>query len=100
MRPDDAFGASLPVAAVSGTLIDFFGGSAVDGRLQAKTGTLTDVKALAGYLPVDSGGTIEFVLVQNTPGIEQGGFLTVWDDLGKAMATYPAAATEDDLAPR
>ena len=75
-EPDDAFGAALPVAAVSGTLVDFFGGSAVDGRMQAKTGTLTDVKALAGYLPVDSGGTIEFVLVQNSPGIELGGFLT------------------------
>ena len=38
--------------------------------------------------------------MQNTPGVEQGGFLTVWDELGKALAKYPAAATENDLAPR
>ena len=97
---DDVLGDALPVAAVRGTLADFFAGSPVEGRLQAKTGSLTDVKALAGYLPVESGGTIEFVLVQNTPGIEQGGFLTVWDELGKALAEYPATATEQDLAPR
>jgi D-alanyl-D-alanine carboxypeptidase/D-alanyl-D-alanine-endopeptidase (penicillin-binding protein 4) len=98
--PEDPLGAALPVAAVSGTLADFFAGSPVDGRLQGKTGTLSDVKALAGYLPVESGGTIEFVLVQNTPDIDQGGFLTVWDELGKALVAYPSAATERDLAPR
>lgn len=99
-EPDGPLGAALPVAAVSGTLKDFFAGSPVEGRLQAKTGTLTDVKSLAGYLPVESGGTIQFALVQNETGVEQGGFLTVWDQLAKALATYPAAVTENDLAPR
>jgi D-alanyl-D-alanine carboxypeptidase/D-alanyl-D-alanine-endopeptidase (penicillin-binding protein 4) len=99
-EPTDALGAALPVAAVSGTLAGFFGGSPVDGRLQAKTGTLTDVKSLAGYLPVPTGGTIQFALIQNSTAVDQGAFLTVWDDLASALATYPAAATEDDLAPR
>jgi serine-type D-Ala-D-Ala carboxypeptidase/endopeptidase (penicillin-binding protein 4) len=98
--PDDPIGAGLPVAATSGTLTDFFSGSPVAGHLRAKTGTLSDVKSLAGYLPVESGGTIEFVLVQNTPGIEMGGFLTVWADLAAALATYPSAVTVQDLAPR
>ncbi|MCU1361711.1 MAG: dac [Ilumatobacteraceae bacterium] len=98
--PTSALGAALPVAAVSGTLSDLFAGSPVEGRLQAKTGTLTDVKSLAGYLPVPSGGTIAFALVQNAPGIDQGGFLTVWNDLVTALVTYPAAATEADLGPR
>ncbi|MGD9995578.1 MAG: D-alanyl-D-alanine carboxypeptidase/D-alanyl-D-alanine-endopeptidase [Ilumatobacteraceae bacterium] len=98
-EPDDALGAALPVAAVSGTLADQFVGSPVQGRLQAKTGTLTDVKSLAGYLPVEGGGTIEFALVQNTAGIDQGGYLAVWDELADALVTYPEAVREDDLSP-
>jgi D-alanyl-D-alanine carboxypeptidase/D-alanyl-D-alanine-endopeptidase (penicillin-binding protein 4) len=97
---DGALGSALPVAAQTGTLSEFFVGSPVAGRLLAKTGTLAGVKSLAGYLPVDSGGTIEFVLVQNTFAVDQGGFLTAWNDLGRAMATYPAAVSQDDLAPR
>lgn len=97
---DGPLGDGLPVAAQTGTLSEFFAGTAVAGRLQAKTGTLSGVKSLAGYLPVESGGTIEFVLVQNTFAVDQGGFAAVWNALGRALATYPAAVTENDLAPR
>ena len=69
-------------------------------KLLAKTGSLTDVKSLAGYWPVDSGGTIQFALIENATAIEQGGYLTVWNDLVNDLATYPSAATEADLAPR
>jgi D-alanyl-D-alanine carboxypeptidase/D-alanyl-D-alanine-endopeptidase (penicillin-binding protein 4) len=97
---DDVLGSALPVAAVSGTLKDLFKGTVVEGRLHAKTGTLTGVKSLAGYLPVEGGGTIEFALVQNTPGVDQGSYLSVWSELCNALATYPAAVTQQDLGPR
>ena len=54
-----------------------FTGSAVEGRLQAKTGTLGNapynadppaVKSLSGYLPVDGGGAVEFSLILNAAG--------------------------------
>ncbi len=98
--PDGPLGSGLPVAAQTGTLSESFVGSAVAGRLLAKTGTLAGVKSLAGYLPVDSGGTIQFVLVQNTFAVDQGGFVSVWNDLATALATYPAAVSQNDLAPR
>jgi D-alanyl-D-alanine carboxypeptidase/D-alanyl-D-alanine-endopeptidase (penicillin-binding protein 4) len=44
------FRASLPVAGVSGTLKNRFRDTPVQGNLQAKTGTLTGVVALSGYL--------------------------------------------------
>ncbi|HEY9649222.1 MAG TPA: D-alanyl-D-alanine carboxypeptidase/D-alanyl-D-alanine-endopeptidase [Coleofasciculaceae cyanobacterium] len=44
--------ASLPVAGVSGTLENRFRNTAVQSHLQAKTGTLTGVSALSGYLDV------------------------------------------------
>ena len=99
---DDSLGDSLPVAASSGTLAEVFVGSSVAGSLRAKTGTLSGVKALAGYLPVDGGATIEFAVVLNTPGVDDGtGYLSIWEDeLAPALSTYPQVATADDLGPR
>jgi len=99
--PDDAVGSVLPVAASSGTLADVFGGSPMAGLLRAKTGTLSGVKALSGYVPVTGGGTIEFSLVLNAPGVNTGAYLPLWQKvLAPAMATYPSGPTVAELAPR
>ena len=109
--PTDPLGAGLPVAGVSGTLRDIFTGSAVDGRLQAKTGTLGNapynadppaVKSLSGYLPVDGGGAVEFSLVLNAAGTltDQSVYRPIWDRFAEVLATYPSGPTPADLAPR
>jgi serine-type D-Ala-D-Ala carboxypeptidase/endopeptidase (penicillin-binding protein 4) len=99
--PSDALGAGLPVAGATGTLIEEFLGTPVAGRLQAKTGSLTDVKALAGYLPVDGGDTIEFAVILNEPGAKEPDvYRPVWDALAVSLVTYPSSATSDQLAPR
>jgi hypothetical protein len=47
------------------------------------------------------GAVIQFALVQNSPGIDDGAYLTVWEQiLAPALATYPTGPTEDQLAPR
>ena len=65
-----------PVAGESGTLADIFVEHPVAGRLLGKTGTLNNppfnddppaVKALAGYLPVDGGGAVEYVADPQRP---------------------------------
>jgi D-alanyl-D-alanine carboxypeptidase/D-alanyl-D-alanine-endopeptidase (penicillin-binding protein 4) len=94
-------GAGLPVAATSGTLEDIFVGTPMAGRLQGKTGTLSDVKSLSGYVVASDGSVIQFSLVQNSPGIDDGAYLVVWEQiLAPALATYPTGPTEDQLAPR
>jgi D-alanyl-D-alanine carboxypeptidase/D-alanyl-D-alanine-endopeptidase (penicillin-binding protein 4) len=43
---------SLPVAGISGTLKDRFRETAAQGIMQGKTGTMSGVVALSGYLDV------------------------------------------------
>jgi D-alanyl-D-alanine carboxypeptidase/D-alanyl-D-alanine-endopeptidase (penicillin-binding protein 4) len=63
-----AFTASLPEAAADGTLARRFADTAAIGRVRAKTGTLADVSALAGYLTTRSGRPVAFaVMVNNAP---------------------------------
>ena len=97
----DPVGAGMAVAGTSGTLGDFFIGGPVEGRLQGKTGTLSDVKSLSGYLPAPDGSTIAFVLIQNEPAIDDGSFRPVWEQvLAPALATYPAGPGVSTLGPR
>jgi D-alanyl-D-alanine carboxypeptidase/D-alanyl-D-alanine-endopeptidase (penicillin-binding protein 4) len=57
--------ASLPVAGISGTLRRRFNNTAAQGNLQAKTGTLTGVSALSGYLNVPSYQPLVFSIIVN-----------------------------------
>lgn len=92
-RPDHpklhALFTGLPVAGYSGTLAERFRGSAgaaAHGVVRAKTGTLTGVNALAGYVTDADGRLLAFaVLANDTPG--------TWaaeaslDRIGTALAT-------------
>lgn len=53
---------TLPVAGVDGTLARRMKGTALEGRLMAKTGTLLATNALAGYLPAASGKLLRFAI--------------------------------------
>ena len=98
---NDPVGAGMAVAGTSGTLGDFFLGGPVDGRLQGKTGTLSDVKSLSGYLPAPDGSTIAFALIQNEPTIDDGPFRPLWEQvLAPALATYPTGPGVGVLGPR
>ncbi|HWM18657.1 MAG TPA: D-alanyl-D-alanine carboxypeptidase/D-alanyl-D-alanine-endopeptidase [Ilumatobacteraceae bacterium] len=107
---DSPIGHGLAVAGQTGTLVDIFTESDITGRLRGKTGTLNNppfnedppaVKALAGYLPVDGGGAVEYVLILNGPTIsDQSEYRPLWDLLVEVLATYPSAAGPDQLGPR
>ncbi len=57
--------ATFPVAGVDGSLSGRFTDSPVKGRLDAKTGTLGEVRALSGYLTTASGRTLAVSLLVN-----------------------------------
>ena len=66
------FAASLPLSATDGTLKRQFRSREMQGRLRMKTGTLEDVKALAGYVNAASGRTFVTVVILNHPAAAQG----------------------------
>jgi D-alanyl-D-alanine carboxypeptidase/D-alanyl-D-alanine-endopeptidase (penicillin-binding protein 4) len=100
----------LAVAGRSGTLIDEFLGSPVEGRLVAKTGTLTnppadadppEVKALAGSLEASNGDLLQFAVVLNGPGyVTTDGYVGYWSALAERLAVYPSTPDSALLGPR
>lgn len=62
------FVSSLPISGVDGTLQGHYTNSDLKGRLHAKTGTIDNVRALAGYLLDAKGRRVVLVYLQNQPG--------------------------------
>mmetsp|Transcript_49504 Transcript_49504/g.97867 ORF Transcript_49504/g.97867 Transcript_49504/m.97867 type:complete len:563 (-) Transcript_49504:159-1847(-) len=58
---DQRYVSLLPLAGVSGTLSDRFKGTAAEGRLRAKTGTMTNVNALSGVV-----GSVAFSILSDS----------------------------------
>lgn len=54
---------SLPIAGYDGTLQKRMIGTEAEGNVRAKTGTVTGVASLAGYLTTKSGHTLAFAII-------------------------------------
>ncbi|HVR72163.1 MAG TPA: D-alanyl-D-alanine carboxypeptidase/D-alanyl-D-alanine-endopeptidase [Vicinamibacteria bacterium] len=82
-----AFRDSLPVAGVDGTLEGRMRGTAAQGRVRAKTGSLRHVNALAGYATHRGGERLVFAIVLNhhTAGGTVG--VGAIDDIVNALVT-------------
>jgi serine-type D-Ala-D-Ala carboxypeptidase/endopeptidase (penicillin-binding protein 4) len=61
----DVITAALPQAGVDGTLTHSFAGTPLAGRVFAKTGTETHLRALSGFLQTETHGPVTFSLVIN-----------------------------------
>jgi D-alanyl-D-alanine carboxypeptidase/D-alanyl-D-alanine-endopeptidase (penicillin-binding protein 4) len=93
----------LPVAGRDGTLKDQFVGTPAEGWMQAKTGTLTDVKALSGTQPASDARPLDFSLVLNTTGANDPAvYQPVWNALTDVIHAYPivVAPDVDQFAPQ
>jgi D-alanyl-D-alanine carboxypeptidase/D-alanyl-D-alanine-endopeptidase (penicillin-binding protein 4) len=60
-----AFYASLPVAGVDGTLAGRMKGTPLQGNVRAKTGTVSNVRALSGYMTTAAGERMVFSMIVN-----------------------------------
>jgi D-alanyl-D-alanine carboxypeptidase/D-alanyl-D-alanine-endopeptidase (penicillin-binding protein 4) len=59
------FEASLPIMGVDGTLERRQRNTVLEGRVRAKTGTISNVRALAGFLTTQGGERLAFAVVAN-----------------------------------
>ena len=90
----------LAIAGTSGTLITAFEDSPMNGRLLGKTGTLSGVKSLVGYLPVEGGQPVVFALLLNASGIDnKTAYRPIWNALGDALNRAKSTPRADQLAP-
>jgi serine-type D-Ala-D-Ala carboxypeptidase/endopeptidase (penicillin-binding protein 4) len=64
-RHASAFAETLPVTGRDGTLSKRLAGTAAEGRVRAKTGTVDNVRAIAGYVDAASGETLVFSIIAN-----------------------------------
>jgi D-alanyl-D-alanine carboxypeptidase/D-alanyl-D-alanine-endopeptidase (penicillin-binding protein 4) len=59
------FAATLPVSGRSGTLANRMKGTPADGRVRAKTGTMSNVRSLCGYVTTHEGEPLAFAMLAN-----------------------------------
>ena len=93
----------LPVAGRDGTLATQLLGTEAEGVLQAKTGTLSDVKALTGSQPSDSRVRVDFSLVMNGENVDDPEvYEPIWKSLVALIDDYPIVVEPnvDLFAPR
>ncbi len=73
--------ASLPLLGIDGTAARRFRDHPLTGQARLKTGTLNNVRAIAGYLRNARGQDHVLVMLHNAPGVDQGIGTAVQDAL-------------------
>lgn len=96
----DIFYDSLPIAGKDGTLRGRMKGTRAADNLRAKTGTLDDVSALAGYVAAADGRLLVFSFVSNHLNTARTAGVAAGDDLGRALAEYAGAPDSDKSGPK
>jgi D-alanyl-D-alanine carboxypeptidase/D-alanyl-D-alanine-endopeptidase (penicillin-binding protein 4) len=86
MDGDASFTSSLAIAGRTGTLSDRMRGTLAQDRCRAKTGTLRDVSALAGYCTTRRGGAVAFAFLMNYVSPYNARILQ--DRMANALARY------------
>lgn len=79
---------TLPVAGESGTLRSVCRGQSASGRLYAKSGTMSRIKAYAGYVESTSGKKIAFALIVNNDNLSNYHLLKRMQKVFNTMARF------------
>ncbi|MED4205458.1 D-alanyl-D-alanine carboxypeptidase/D-alanyl-D-alanine-endopeptidase [Neobacillus mesonae] len=88
-RPErDRFISFLPIAGKDGTLKNRMKGTAAEGNVKAKTGSMSGVNSLAGYVTAKNGHAFAFSILLN--GIYKSAYATnLQNQIAIALAQYP-----------
>lgn len=97
--PRSPLARGLAVAGKTGTLRGRLGSTAAVGRVRAKTGTLDDVTALAGFATTTRGQTLTFAIVGNGGPIQYAE-VQAEDALAVDLVGYPGPFAPRAIWPR
>ena len=89
------FEATLPVAGQDGTLGDRMNGTAADGNARAKTGSMTGVRALSGYVQTKDGERLAFSVVINGTNVPAASVDNAADRAVERLADFSRAVASD-----
>lgn len=95
-RESAAFVASLPVAGVDGTLRRRMKGTAAEGNVRAKTGTLRWANALSGYVTTAAGERLAFSVMLNRSVTPTG--MSARDDVDSIAVMLARLTARSDAA--
>lgn len=90
----ESFEESLPLAGVDGTLRTRMRGTAAEGNLRGKTGSLTHVSTLAGYVETQDGEQLAYAILMN--GYTRESERALQDRMGAEMADFSRKQGEDE----
>jgi serine-type D-Ala-D-Ala carboxypeptidase/endopeptidase (penicillin-binding protein 4) len=81
------FERTLPIAGESGTLKNLCKGQAGQGKIMAKSGTMSKVKSYAGYVNTKSGKKLAFAIIVNNHTNSSSALTTQMETVLNAMAS-------------
>jgi D-alanyl-D-alanine carboxypeptidase/D-alanyl-D-alanine-endopeptidase (penicillin-binding protein 4) len=84
-----AFAETLPVMGRDGTLSKRLAGTAAEGTVRAKTGTVDNVRAIAGYIDTADGETLVFSIIANNFTVPTSVIDATVDRALIRLATFP-----------
>ena len=82
------FVAGLPIAGVDGTLSDRMKNTPAAGNVRAKTGTMSNIRSLAGYAKTRDGESLAFVAMVNNFEGTGAAANTALDSIAVALASF------------
>jgi D-alanyl-D-alanine carboxypeptidase/D-alanyl-D-alanine-endopeptidase (penicillin-binding protein 4) len=87
-RLKSMFEATLPVAGRDGTLENRMKETAADGNARIKTGSLTNVRAMAGYVRTADGDTLAFSVIANNYENSSNVITAAFDSIVERLASF------------
>ena len=82
------FESALPVAGVDGTLATRMKGTAAEGNARAKSGTLANVRSLAGYVSTADDESVVFAIIANNFGTMPEVAISAIDEIVATLAQF------------
>jgi D-alanyl-D-alanine carboxypeptidase/D-alanyl-D-alanine-endopeptidase (penicillin-binding protein 4) len=100
--PTSLLAAGLPLAGQTGTLDKRFVGTPLVGRLRAKTGTLDQATALAGFLQTTQGSQVSFAFLMNARAPQKitQDDVDLEEELASILVKYPETVDVAKLGPK